>query len=255
MSQSLFRIQKDKSHPYVILNKQFFDNKLLSLEAKGFLGFVMCKPDDWHFHVKELARSLGYGVKKILKIIRECIDQGYCFRYQDFEGSKFATVHTVFFESREECDQFKIIFPQRQLRQRGNAPTTNINSDPYKETYKEKVPIEKKTSIPASCKQKQSLFSSPTAVNSDVALKVKELEEFDKLVEDVKKVALNVRSSRLFTLCKRHSIALVKPALKYMYLCINEGQIIDSHEAWLTKCLKQEWYLPHANKTSPGHGT
>ena len=37
----LFRVQKDRENPYVIMNKSFFQDDKLSAKAKGILGYIL----------------------------------------------------------------------------------------------------------------------------------------------------------------------------------------------------------------------
>ena len=111
MSQTLYRTQKDTNNPYVLLNKKFLDDQKLSLDMKGFLAYVMTKPNDWHFHITYLAKVLGCCEEKIYKIINALISIGYCYRYQEKINNKFGKVVTIFFESLEECAEFKKCLP------------------------------------------------------------------------------------------------------------------------------------------------
>lgn len=76
----LVRTSKDKEHPYVMLNKTFFEDQNLSLKAKGLLGYCMCKPDGWSFHVDQMATVLKEKKHSIYSAFKELIKFGYCIR-------------------------------------------------------------------------------------------------------------------------------------------------------------------------------
>ena len=45
--KTIFRVDKDKQNPYVIINKQVFEDPSISLKAKGVIGYLLSKPDNW----------------------------------------------------------------------------------------------------------------------------------------------------------------------------------------------------------------
>jgi len=79
MSQkTVFRTKKDKSNPYVILNKDFLDNPELSWKAKGVLAYFLSKPkDDWHVMITDLINKSTDSKETIDKAIKELIITGY----------------------------------------------------------------------------------------------------------------------------------------------------------------------------------
>jgi len=80
MSTSIFRLKNRNQRQFVQLDKASLWDKNLSLRAVGLWGRLMSRPDDWNFHVSELAKSNGVSVKNIYKIIKELIVAGYAKR-------------------------------------------------------------------------------------------------------------------------------------------------------------------------------
>ena len=76
---SIIRLAKH-THDYVILNKLFLEDITISLRLKGFLAFCLSKPNDWHFHVRQLADVLKEGKDALYSIIDEGIEHGYISR-------------------------------------------------------------------------------------------------------------------------------------------------------------------------------
>jgi len=73
-------IRVKKSSNYVMLNKQFFNNKNLSLKAKGLLGYLLSLPDDWKIYVSELTQHHKDGKYSIHATINELIKNNYMHR-------------------------------------------------------------------------------------------------------------------------------------------------------------------------------
>lgn len=94
----LIRTSKDKDHPYVILNKSFFEDPNLSLKAKGLLAYCMCKPDGWQFHIEQLTTVLKEGKDAIYSGFKELIDRGYCLRenIRNNDGKFIKSDYTLF---------------------------------------------------------------------------------------------------------------------------------------------------------------
>lgn len=98
---SIIRTEKDKNHPYVLLNKSFFEDQNLSLRAKGLLGYCLTKPDGWQFHVSQLVSVLKEGKEAIYSTIKELVENGYCEKVQSKDDKgQFKTFDYVIHESK-----------------------------------------------------------------------------------------------------------------------------------------------------------
>jgi DNA-binding Lrp family transcriptional regulator len=80
MDQSIFRIQKDKENPYVMVNKGFLNNKELSLKSKGLLTYLLSLPDNWKIYESEIVNHHKDGKDSLKGAIKELIDNGYIER-------------------------------------------------------------------------------------------------------------------------------------------------------------------------------
>lgn len=76
----IIRISKDKSNPYVIINKQFLQDKRLSWKAKGIMAYLLSLPDDWQIYEEELSDHSDDGIKALKSGIKELLDLGYMQR-------------------------------------------------------------------------------------------------------------------------------------------------------------------------------
>ena len=71
-----------RRHPFVIIDRRPLEDDRLSWAARGLLGYLLAKPDDWQLRVTDLCRrgDLGRdGVNRLLKQLREL---GYLERRQ-----------------------------------------------------------------------------------------------------------------------------------------------------------------------------
>lgn len=105
---TIIRSIKDRNNPYVQINKTVFDDPLISLKAKGFIGYCLSKPDTWTFHVTQLATVLKEKELSIYNVIKECIDHGYAIRWRMRAGSgMFQSWQTIISDSKEEIQRVK----------------------------------------------------------------------------------------------------------------------------------------------------
>jgi hypothetical protein len=97
---TMIRVEKDKDHPYVILNKSFLEDSEISLKLKGFLAFCLAKPNDWKFHIRQLASTLKEGKDALYNIINEGIEHGYIQREQLKINGRFSNNNYIIYESK-----------------------------------------------------------------------------------------------------------------------------------------------------------
>lgn len=75
--RTIIRTVKDRSHPYTIINNTVFDDARLSWKAKGLMGYLLSKPDDWRVCVADLVARGDDGVKAVHSGLRELVAAGY----------------------------------------------------------------------------------------------------------------------------------------------------------------------------------
>jgi DNA-binding transcriptional regulator GbsR (MarR family) len=117
----LFRVQKDKANPYVMMNKSFFQDVELSAKAKGILGYILTLPDDWQIYLEEITTHFKDGIKSISNGVKELIERGYIVRetVRNEKGYYKGCIYDVY-EVRTET-------PKTEIRKTENRkqPTTN----------------------------------------------------------------------------------------------------------------------------------
>ena len=76
----VFRVNKDKENPYMMVNKFFIHDNRLSLKAKGLMSIFLSRPDDWEFYHKEILKHCRDGKDSFNSALSQLIETGYIKR-------------------------------------------------------------------------------------------------------------------------------------------------------------------------------
>jgi hypothetical protein len=82
MNARIIRASHSKDNPYSMLRKAMFEDNRLSLEARGMLGYILVKPDDWQIQIADLMKQGKTGRDRVYRIINELIGFGYIDRIE-----------------------------------------------------------------------------------------------------------------------------------------------------------------------------
>ena len=86
----IFRIQKNKENPYVMVNKHCIMDSNLSAKATGILIYLLSRPDNWQIYEIEICKHFTDGRASIRSGVKELITAGYIHRTQTRgENGKF----------------------------------------------------------------------------------------------------------------------------------------------------------------------
>jgi DNA-binding MarR family transcriptional regulator len=97
----IVRVEHDKDRPYLTVSKGTVRDHSVSFEARGFLMFLLAKPDDWQMRPEELAEECGSSRSTVYRLLRCLIKAGYV-RRDDIKRRKpdgtfdSAALYTVF---------------------------------------------------------------------------------------------------------------------------------------------------------------
>ena len=92
---SIIRVKKDKNY-FAASNKPFND-KQLSWEARGVMGYLLSKPDEWRVRFYDLVQQGPAGEHKIRRILKELEELGYMERERiKTSDGKFDWITTVY---------------------------------------------------------------------------------------------------------------------------------------------------------------
>jgi len=75
---SIIRVLKNKD--YFAASNEPFNDKRLSWEARGVMGYLLSKPDDWELSFTDLVNQSSAGPHRIRKILKELKTWGYLVR-------------------------------------------------------------------------------------------------------------------------------------------------------------------------------
>jgi hypothetical protein len=92
---SVIRVNKDKN--YFAASNLPFNDKSLSWEARGVMGYLLSKPDDWQVMFNDLVNQGDAAAHKVRRILKELEEHGYLkrTRKQD-ENGKFTWESIVY---------------------------------------------------------------------------------------------------------------------------------------------------------------
>jgi hypothetical protein len=111
-SMSNIRVVRHENN-FVQIQKEVFQNKNLSFQAKGFLATVLAYPPDWEYNVNFFVKLSTDGETAVYNTINELINEGYCSRFKDrSENGCFEKTEYVFYETKNLNPNFKKFQPQ-----------------------------------------------------------------------------------------------------------------------------------------------
>jgi len=92
-------IRLEKVARYFVVDNALFSDTQLSWEARGLMGYLLSKPDDWRVRLYELVARGPAGQHKIQRMLRELENAGYLNRKRvkrrngafDWETTMFET--------------------------------------------------------------------------------------------------------------------------------------------------------------------
>lgn len=100
------RVQKDKDNPYVMLNKEFLNNKELSFKAKGLMAYLLSLPDDWKIRVNHLSTVSKDGKDSVTNAMNELMKLEYIVRDKaQKEDGKFSGYNYMVIEKPSNKEQ------------------------------------------------------------------------------------------------------------------------------------------------------
>lgn len=71
-----------RRHPYVVIDRRPLEDERLSWAARGLLGYLLAKPDDWQLRVSDLCRRGDLGRDGVHRLLQQLQDLGYLRRKQ-----------------------------------------------------------------------------------------------------------------------------------------------------------------------------
>lgn len=89
----ILRVKKNSR--YFVASNEPFNDERLSWEARGVMGYLLSKPDNWELRNRDLIARGPAGEKKIERILGELQKFGYLHRRRIHDGQRFEWVSII----------------------------------------------------------------------------------------------------------------------------------------------------------------
>jgi len=124
---SIIRVVKNKSNPYLIMNKTGLNDRRLSLKAKGLLCYLLSKPDNWYISTQDIIANNDNARASVFSAINELVKYGYMFKHQfrNQNGSFHSYNYLVYEHPEKSLLEKTITYPQADFRDAVNPLTDN----------------------------------------------------------------------------------------------------------------------------------
>ena len=95
--RTIIRVKHRRS-PFAVIDRRVLEDSRLSWAARGVLGYLFAKPDDWTLNVEDLRRRGDLGRDALYKILKQLQRVGYVRREftRDANGRVTGVVYAVF---------------------------------------------------------------------------------------------------------------------------------------------------------------
>jgi len=124
MEKTIFKIRHDNE--FTIVCNKILNNPKLSWRAKGLLGYLLSKPEDWSVYVNNISKSSSDGITSTSSGMNELIKEGYISKQQTrAEDGKFnGYIYRVY----ENPNKAKKELAEIRETVFGKPPTTKTNN-------------------------------------------------------------------------------------------------------------------------------
>lgn len=124
---STIRVEKNKDNPYVVINKIGLNDENLSWKAKGILGYLLSKPDDWKCQIKDLIKHSKDKRDATYSGLRELRENGYMIKrpIKDNKGKIIEWEEIIYEVPNEEAKQ---IYIEQSLKLKRKKKSTKDSS-------------------------------------------------------------------------------------------------------------------------------
>jgi hypothetical protein len=85
--KTIFRVEKNKDNPFVMIDRRPIENPDLSWRAKGVLTYLISRPDNWIVRLGDLVKRSPEGVYAVRAALRELTKAGHIIRREERDES------------------------------------------------------------------------------------------------------------------------------------------------------------------------
>lgn len=90
-TKTIFRIAKNRENPFAMIDRRALENPALSWKAKGLLGYLLSRPDNWEVQMSDLVKRATDGEFSTRGAVDELMKAGHLRRVEirDDESGRF----------------------------------------------------------------------------------------------------------------------------------------------------------------------
>ena len=169
MSETIFRIQKNADNPFVMIDKRIFTDKKLSYRAKGVLGYLLSRPDNWLVNMVDVANQSTEGRDAVITAVNELMKHGYVERIEHRDKGRFSHYEYLVYEvpktvvPSDDTAHWKTVNGKSVNGLSGNGKSATTNKDITKKDLTNKKDISSSTQKTKT--QKSSSLKKPCDVS------------------------------------------------------------------------------------------
>lgn len=127
-AQTIFRVEKNKDNPFVMIDRRTIENPRLSWKAKGLLAYLLSRPDNWVIRFRELVKRSPDKAHTVRVAMNELRAAGHVKVVTEREKGRVKQwIYTIHESPDVEFQQVEI--QQVEIRTlNNNVPVTNTDS-------------------------------------------------------------------------------------------------------------------------------
>ncbi len=95
-TSGIIRVEHNRKNPYTMISQAVLEDAELSWEARGMLGYLLSKPNDWTVRFTDLVRQSPAGATKTRRIFKEIEAAGHIVRTRTSRKGRFIWTTTVY---------------------------------------------------------------------------------------------------------------------------------------------------------------
>lgn len=235
MGSTIRRAKKDAENPYKAIRRATFEDNRLSWEARGLLGYLLVKPDDWHISVTNLINESPGGRDRVYRILNELIEFGYIQRIEVRDKGKISGYDYLVYE--EPCEgkpQQAELIPAEPLPEK---PYTVSPLTEKADHTKEEVQPSKKNISPPVAEASSATHRQPEENEPP--------EQYRQWFGAMVKIVYGHEDSTLLSKTDRQAVGVVIKDIRKS----PEGYTLDDLLRWYETKWSQEWPGKQPGKT------
>jgi hypothetical protein len=87
-AQTIFRVEKNKDNPFVMIDRRAIENPKLSWKAKGLLAYLLSRPDNWVVRFRDLGKRSPDGAHTVRVAMKELRTAGHVTVETERDGGR-----------------------------------------------------------------------------------------------------------------------------------------------------------------------